>query len=164
MSAFQCSDSHLNAMLHYFRSTGGRMHNALRLYAYGKSVELGPWHEDATWIKAMMILYDENLRSLNARYKDSEPDAPFAPRSYVYNFGVQPLSAVEAIKACQCYDYQACETNDYEQTFARSLTKQIEDHAISRLPGWDAAPWGADASFDRFQRKGAATLIVLRHK
>jgi hypothetical protein len=135
------------------------MHNNLTIYAYGKSLDLGPWHEDKTWIKAMMVLYLENLRSLNHRYKDSEPDAPFEPRSYVFNLGTQPLSPVEALKACQCYDYQACETDDYERTHAAKLVEQIRSWAISRLAGYDEAKWTVDDP--RFSRRGRAVLIVL---
>lgn len=140
MSAFMTSDKHRNAMLNYLRLTAHRDYNELIIYLNDRPpVFLGNWHEDGTWIKAAKILYDENNRSLKARYQASNgPD--FNSLSYVFSRG-EKLSAVECLKACDCYDYQSCETENYKKSVAYALVEQTRDCATDHLPGYDKAKW-----------------------
>lgn len=139
------NDSHRNALLHYLRTTAARMHTELIVYrANQEPVKLGAWNEDSTWIKAARILYHENERSICARYKDAKRFA-FEESSYA-NPLVRPITPVEAIKACDCYDYQACETRDYRDTLARALVDMVRSAAVTSLPGYEQAKWGCDDS------------------
>jgi hypothetical protein len=104
-------------------------------------------------------LLAENIRSLRSRYGDrhnewmagheAEADA------YVFTSLNEEFTPVTIIKACDCYDYQACETHDYRQTPAAAIIDAIRDHAIKAggfemfketpdipIPGWSDAPWG----------------------
>jgi hypothetical protein len=96
------------------------------------------------------ILLDENERSVGTRYNETDPDdmpgtdhetaANYEFRRWCANF-----SAVTILKACACFDYQACETDDYETTLAHRIIDTIRHHAISSLPGYDDAPgWSLD--------------------
>lgn len=83
------------------------------------------------------MLLDQNYRSVNFRYNESET----APK-YVFRHYTRAMSPVQIIKACNCYDYQACETDDYGQTEAAELVRKIRNDAICNLPGYDDAEWG----------------------
>lgn len=85
------------------------------------------------------ILIAENYRSVNHRYRNERGE----PHRIVYK-RVPLLSPVVIIKACNCYDYQACETNDYKKSGAAAFIDNIRDLAITKLPGYEEAPWGID--------------------
>lgn len=87
--------------------------------------------------KVGQMLVDQNHRSVNYRYReDGQP-----PR-YSYRPYIKPLTPVAIIKICNCYDYQACETDDYEKTPAGRMVDAIRSKAIRQLPGYEEAPWG----------------------
>ena len=84
------------------------------------------------------ILLDENYRSVNYRY--SEDDKP--PR--FVNHPARSCSAVELIKLIHCYQYQACESPDWEQTEAYAIAAYLEGAAVRKLPGYEDAMWEFD--------------------
>ncbi len=152
MSAYLVSNAHINALLHFYRVKEQRMHSELHIYN-GHGVCLGAWHRDETWVKAAQILFAENVRSLCARYPSDKAATygTFTERDYYFPVTAKPLSAVQAIKACQCYSYQACETDDWPTTQAHALISQIKGAAINALPGYEDCAWGIkeDATFSR---------------
>ncbi len=156
MSAFLTSPEHRNAMLHFLRVKGSHQYRDLKIYRDNQEpVNFGPWHEEKTWLEAARVLYSENIRSLMARYKDAEND-PFNEAEFASPLMSQkPLAPVEAIKACDCYDYQSCETDNYKQSVACALVEMVRAVAVSALPGYDKAGWTVDDR--RFSR--AATLV-----
>ncbi len=48
---------------------------------------------------------------------------------------------VEIIKACDCYDYQSCETPDWKDTEAYAIMQMLRKRAIYSLPGYEEAAW-----------------------
>ena len=80
-------------------------------------------------------LVDENYRSINYRYTEN-----VKPHEYVHK-EVNDRSAIEIIKLCNCYRYQTCETDDWEQTEAHAIFDTLRENAISNLPGYDEATW-----------------------
>ncbi|ETB37543.1 hypothetical protein O974_28215, partial [Mycobacterium avium 11-0986] len=42
----------------------------------------------------------------------------------------------------QCYEYQACEPNDWQTTEAYAFCRELHNMLIQVLPGYDPAPWG----------------------
>jgi hypothetical protein len=84
--------------------------------------------------KMAQILLDENYKSVNHRYKENDSDT--------INFEFEPaLSCVQIIKACECYDYQACETKEYKDSAAKRIIEWIEGKAVRTLPGYESAEW-----------------------
>jgi hypothetical protein len=92
------------------------------------------------------ILMSENVASVNYRY--GENDMP----SIAYAL-VTPLPELIPLhKAFGCYDYQACEHPEYEQSLAKRLCDAGLHHIETRLgktkeevekmAEWDNAPWG----------------------
>ena len=100
------------------------------------------------------ILVDENLRSIHARYPDTVtnpegtpgPCARYWETAYKYQAPnpLKRLNAVTALKAINCYQYQACESDDWETTRAYAFCQDLKESLIRALPGYDDAPWGVD--------------------
>ena len=51
------------------------------------------------------------------------------------------LTPIQVIKACNCFDYQACEVENYEETEAAKIIEAIRAAAIERLQGMEEAEW-----------------------
>lgn len=83
------------------------------------------------------MLVNANYISVNHRY--SEDDAPDHP--YTFKRYEKRLTPVQVVKACDCFDYQSCEVDNYESTEAFKLIRHIRWTAIAKLPGYDAADW-----------------------
>lgn len=127
MSAWICSDKHINAMVTFAAS-----HD---VYVYVKSE---PFYVRRNCQMTAEILKAQNVRSVDYRYSEFNC---LSPIRYTPTNG---YTAVQIIKACHCYDYQACETPDYEETTAKRICDAIESAAINALPGYDEAAWGID--------------------
>ncbi len=128
MSAFLCNDRHINAMVRY----GITQSPDPLAYRFG-----GNWHwQNCVVPDSAQVLVEQNYRSLGVRYGDGE-------KAHRINFSpFDPIhSPVEIIKACDCYNYQACETEDYQDTRAPAIVHAIRELAIKNLPGYDAAQW-----------------------
>lgn len=80
-------------------------------------------------------LVDQNLRSVNERYGDSE-------EPFIYDdTTTRDYTPVEVIRLIHSYRYQSCETDDWESTEAHAIIKALLHRAEKALPGYDAAPW-----------------------
>ena len=126
MSAFIVSDSHINALVRYAsRHKVGVSYGAtvMRLNAFSNEQAVA------------QILLDENVKSVNYRYSESETP------QIDYDRGAPILSAIQAIKAAQCLRYQSCEHSDFEESIAFKLIEAIISDAIPRLEGYESASW-----------------------
>ena|SRR3990167_151627 len=96
------------------------------------------------------MLWNENRLSIEYRYPDTAQDFSRAPgpidESYVYDeHSTQYLTfdPVQVIKACNCFAYQACEHPDWKESEAKVFIDTLIHYAISELPGYETAVWGA---------------------
>lgn len=78
-----------------------------------------------------------NYLSVNHRYDENTPPMP---GKYEPDYE-RVLSPVQVIKACDCFDYQSCEIDNYELTDAARTIDAIRSRAVSALPGYDDAEW-----------------------
>lgn len=95
------------------------------------------------------LLIAENRRSIEARYPDTLEDWSNAPGPIVQDYqdayeydgeSVPRLTIAQAMKACDGYSYQACETGDAWRTSdAHAVIDALRDALIGVLPGYDAA-------------------------
>src|SRR5262245_31921102 len=103
MSAFIVGVDHIDALMTF--AAHYRDPVSYFIPETGNRVEITP--ENAT--KIGRILIKENERSVNHRYNENEP-------SEADNYNFRPLamapSALVILKCCDCFDYQACETDD----------------------------------------------------
>ena len=120
------------------------------------------WRHIGTCDEIAETLARQNLRSVESRYPDltgrgaeeflsiSNQDyiAASARASFDVRNALQYSKAgrwhADLLKAAQCYEYQSCETSDWEQTQAAKVCREIISLTISELPGYDAAPWGIE--------------------
>lgn len=126
MSAFIVSDKHINTLVTF----AGRR-NIVAYHGNPTKSIATSGNEQA----AAELLLAENTRSVNHRYKEDTPVTPIA-----FEF-VNGVDAVGILKACNCLEYQSCETEDYETTAACALLKVIRETAIHELPGYSEAAW-----------------------
>jgi hypothetical protein len=132
MSAFVVSNDHIDALLTFaidkrasynINESCGRMS-----FAETTATEIG------------RVLLRENERSVNQRYQEN--DAGIADSYEWRRFPNRRLTPVNILKACSCFDYQACETDDYEESVAHRIIDAIRHTAIGSLPGYnDADGW-----------------------
>ena len=94
-------------------------------------------------------LMRENIRSVAHRYNEPIDSRELAgpvptPEAELIEVGFREycnLEPVAILCMCDCLEYQSCETENYYDSPAFDLLKQIRRTAIHRLPGYDDAPW-----------------------
>lgn len=90
------------------------------------------------------MLARENARSIRWSYEDADATGripPWADEGYRHNgMGKRP-DVVEALKLVHCFEYQSCETKDWEETGAYAFCASLKGDLIRALPGYDEAPW-----------------------
>lgn len=94
------------------------------------------------------MLWDENVRSVQARYPRSElKDLPCARGDYPFRYSntgskpqYSPLS-LPLIKAVQCYRYQSSECSDWKDSQAKEFTDRLIGRAIQLIPGYAEASY-----------------------
>jgi len=130
MSAFILPASHINALV---------------AYATGKGGFLTQFDEQTA---AGAMLMRENIASVAYRYQDSAdlpgPISTPDPEAYTFSRPARALSAVEAIKAANCYEYQSCEHPGWETSQAKRWIDKLRNVAINNLPGYADAAWEID--------------------
>lgn len=97
-------------------------------------------------------LIEENLKSIHARYPDTVEDpentpgpiAQYCHESYKHPHVTTRLTAVEALKAIICYEYQSCEHDEWNESAVKEFCDRLKHKLIGVLPGYEAAPWGID--------------------
>lgn len=126
MSAFIVSDTHINSLVRYAARHNVRVFhsNPMRMFKVQENEQ-----------ETAKLLLDENVKSVNSRYRDNET------MSIIYDRAAPILTAIEAIKAAQCLRYQSCEHSDYEDSIAFKLIEAIITDAIPRLEGYESAQW-----------------------
>lgn len=131
MSAYVVSDYHINALVTWAATRHGN--DRVTYYWEGRSRDV---RENPKRIAS--VLYAENVRSVNARYNECDtPSFRYRPIA----LGYAKLTPVQVLKACNCYEYQACETDDWEQSEACAIINGIREEAVSALPGYEEAEW-----------------------
>jgi hypothetical protein len=82
------------------------------------------------------ILYAENVKSVNYRYKGDDPIT-----GCVYDPTSPILAPVAVIKAVQSLDSQSCEHPGWETSDAKEILRTIKSEAIRRLSCYELAEW-----------------------
>lgn len=133
MSAFIVGKPHLDHLIRVALDGPAGHHPNWHTYWYdGDQVQSVRDNPDA----AGQILWAENVRSVNARYQEDTEIEP-----YTYQRPGRRLSAVEALKALDCYEYQSCEHPGWPSSSAHALCQALRKRLIATLPGYDAAAW-----------------------
>jgi hypothetical protein len=97
------------------------------------------------------MLWDENRRSIEARYPDTAEDFTNAPgpigEDFVYSHTHAPVwstyDPVQVLKSVDCLEYQSCEHDGWKDSQAKVFLLMLSNSATYALPGYDDAKWGA---------------------
>ncbi len=127
MSAYIVTDETISAMLQAIK------YDRQGVYVYWNGASYRITHDNLQ--ETGQKLLDENFRSIAYHY---DGRISVERRQYVHR-PIRQLEAVEIIKACNGYDYQACETPDWRQTEAFAIYDYIRNDAIRALPGYEEA-------------------------
>ena len=132
MSAFVVNNDHISAMVELAVGRGAST-DAVYWDEKGDGHPERVQREDFDRIGQLLL--DENVRSVNARYKTDDVgvfvDAPF----------LQGATPVEGLKLVVCYEYQSCEHPEWEQSAAFRLCEAITRKLVRQVPGFEDAPW-----------------------
>ena len=155
MSAYICSPDHFIALSVFAASRrGGRDWQVDPRYVEGlthpdaklRGLDNFNTHELATLYAD--TLYQENIRSVRARYPDDKWDELPGPHIKPLHIIVTHrhfdhvnwvLKPVEILCMLDSWEYQSCETEDFQQTVAYRLAQSIRKAAIRSLPGYEQA-------------------------
>lgn len=149
MSAFIVSHDHIDALL-----TFAKLHRVSYYVPQSICNKPGGTRVDITRDNATevgRILLTENERSVRYRYPRSGDDLPGTIGENAATYSFREFSELHRLQhgtkcawilsGCRCFDYQACETDDYDQTLAHLIIEAISAAAVRALPGMDDAPW-----------------------
>ena len=155
MSAFVVSHDHIDALLTVAKDK--HMEGRLGYFINGGS-------EPVTMTDIGKVLLTENERSVCYRYTDCGPGnmpGKIGEEASGYHFKVfQPFyllnygkKIAHVLKGCSCYEYQSCETPDWQESVAYSIVKAIEHRAVQCLPDYEDAPW--EINREKYAKKAA---------
>jgi hypothetical protein len=138
MSAFVVSHDHIDALLSL--ALAHRTYGPVSYFVKDTQRLVAITEENVTEVGR--ILLTECERSVNHRYPgEDELPGTIGQNAATYTFRPWPraLDPVAVLKGCDCFDYQACETDDYEASLAWTIIQAIRKRAIHGLPGYDNA-------------------------
>lgn len=114
---------------------------------------------------AGQLLWDENARSVNARYNKNESAPAYSWKPIdLDRASVGMPVAVLVLGSVRCLRYQSCETDNYGETRAARFLDRIEAEACRRMIDTHDAPWGftRDWMNEKIAEKKAAIATVVR--
>ena len=126
MSAFIVTDTHINTLVTWAAA------NRITAYQGNPSKT---WHVHNNGQNIADLLYTMNVISVNYRY---QLGGPIGTISYKPTGLLRPI---EIIKLCKSLEYQSCEYPAWGDSPAKRLLDEICRVAITKLPGYEEAPW-----------------------
>jgi hypothetical protein len=136
MSAYIISQANIKRIVESFRIYGHSYGLDMRFTDdSGEVIDIHAHTTDGL-NKVGQILTDGNYKSVNYRYNENEQ-----PEIYEHDHTAKRFTPVQLLKACACYEYQACEVPDFKNTLAYRMISRIKEAAINALPGYKEAEW-----------------------
>ncbi len=125
MSAFMCSENHINTIVTFACQR--------RIDAYVDGLHFNAGADPQKWVD---VLTKANRDSLEVRYGDTFPEP--IPKFKKHRPETTP---VEIVKLCQSFEYQACEVDDYKSTKAHRFIEAVLYEILTTMDGYDDAAW-----------------------
>lgn len=97
------------------------------------------------------MLWNQNIRSVRVRYgvgdlpgPTANPDIP-AEEQFIYKPRpwTMEVKPIQVIKACHCYAYQSCESDDWALTESYRFSEALINASVHSVAGYEDAEWGA---------------------
>ena len=118
------------------RATGNYKRHDLPISDHKRAAEVG------------QMLWDANLESVRHRYTDCKGnDLPgpigedFEYSEHKPGFFGTAIDPVAVLKACDGFEYQACEHDGWPASEAKAFIDNLRSRAWTSLPGYDEAAW-----------------------
>lgn len=99
-----------------------------------------------------MLVY-ENLVSWGTNYKHeltSTPEEDATSLCFIFPFKFDPdakvPTALQGLKLINVYEYQSCESPDWDDSEALAFCRALKERLILQLPGYNELPWSWDAA------------------
>ena len=123
MSAFICDNKTITCIAKAFIAygvtfRGGRPKTNMELILFDANGELK---------RIGQALLDENYRSINFRYREDTEVPEFEPEE------IDMFDEGTVMGCIACYTYQACETNDWEDTLVYKDLIELKNKILMRL-------------------------------
>ncbi len=155
MSAYICDREHIIYMVQAAMARRIAGAGCTVNWCHGNPLEwhkLGPCDFDKAADVANMLLR-ENYRSVSHRYPHESSATLPGPIAGVAPFTRKDFAVVrwhsfepaQVLKSCHCFEYQACETDDWETTEAHAFIAGLKGAACRSVAGYEKAEWGAPA-------------------
>ncbi|MGW5267295.1 hypothetical protein ACWEQ4_01465 [Rhodococcus sp. NPDC003994] len=174
MSAFSVSDEHIHVLVHGLLQEvlpGDRAYWLVPLDLHVEEPTLtngifgapylpGRWWRGASRQAATtigQILRTQNRRSVDHRY-DEDGLSPGDLYVYAEPRGIR--LPVEVIKAAHSYMHQACETDDWEHTEAKTICDKLISRTTQLLPSYDTAAWSIDRDTPTLAEESTAKRLT----
>lgn len=148
MSAYIVDRAHIRFLVEAASRVGAHTRSFFSWYYKGERGELRPGDCDrASGLGA--LLWRENLASVSYRYRGEQEESLPGPgndgprNGYTHALSINTIKPIDVLKALDCYEYQSCEHPEWNDSEAKAVCTALRHAAISNLPGYDAAPWGA---------------------
>ncbi len=127
MSAFNVSDEHIRYLVCAY-------------HRYSRT-----WHDIEDLRGYAVMLRNANTQSTSYLYGDRHPDmrgemVTDFPLT-MWEMDSVRVEPVQVLKACACYEYQACEPPGWEASPAHEWLERLTHITEQQLPGWDDAEW-----------------------
>ena len=136
MSAYLVEEQHINYLLSAALSRRISWHG-FSYYDSDKQTRVAVDQGNAEAIGQM--LWNENGKSVDYRYSQVSERPVFTLRRLVHH----SFDPVQVLKAIDSYTYQACEHPEWVDSTAHDFCQALQAMAISSLPGYEDAAWGA---------------------
>jgi hypothetical protein len=98
--------------------------------------------DDGAAATAGQMLWDENIRSVDFRYRETTDRTAYVYGRHNCAWGFRiagPNLAIQVLRLLATYEYQACETDNWPDTEAHAFCRMLRGEAIRRLPGYESA-------------------------
>lgn len=122
MSAYIMNDDEINTIVSYFIDPNHTVDGS----PYLKIGDSYDYLNAENSSKVAAILMAENVKSVNAKYGDNEQ--PAYAFEYLPQAHKRPVGNI--IGALDCYEYQACETSDWDTSNAHDIIAGFRKHLL----------------------------------
>ena len=138
MSVYIVDNAHIDFLVYSAqRYAAAQQSKAFYWYHNGEQQKLN----DLNTKEISQMLLDENVASWNGRYDDDEQYDFEYNRTFAYGWP----KPVQVLKSIKCYEYQASESPNWEESSAKAFMESLRHSAIAQLEGYEDAAWGGAA-------------------
>lgn len=94
--------------------------------------------------KIATMLWRENIKSVNSRYKDPDDSAAYSiTAADIRGANWSTFAPVQVLQSLSCYEYQSCEHEAWPLSDAHAWAAALTKLAAQNVAGLDLAIWGA---------------------